>query len=141
MILLIPFLEICTFITGYNRFINFNKIIKATPKQINRKRKIDRGIMKELIALCILLLFIFCYPFSFPLLFFIWMPLYCFHIRAYQISPWLFFILYVVLHYSFLICVNFYFFLLYSYLFFTSSLYLSLIQTWIRLCKEWPKRF
>lgn len=116
----IPFLEVCTCITGYNRFINFYKIIKATPKQIKRKRKIDRGIMKELIALCILLLFILCYPFSFPLLFFfIWMPLYCFHIRAYQISPWLFCILYVVLHYSFLICVNFYFFLLYSYLFFT----------------------
>lgn len=46
----IPFLEVCTCITGYNRFINFYKIIKATPKQIKRKRKIDRGIMKELIA-------------------------------------------------------------------------------------------
>lgn len=60
------------------------------------------------------------YPFSFPLLFFLYECHFIVFISVLiKFHLDFFFILYVVLHYSFLICVNFYFFLLYSYLFFT----------------------
>lgn len=61
------------------------------------------------------------------------MSLYCFHIHTYQISLWFFFYSLCfnsMFQYSLLMGLKSYFFFSYSYRFLTTSLYLSLLQTW-----------